>query len=124
MVWQGKAWQGSPVLVAGLFHALCYNAHMSSEPDKDDVTNRIFKAGFPSIDPAILARIQEIAATDTAALSSDPKVLADDLQTVAALALQTHENVEMLIQLIQQISKVGSLNVTLPETRPKRPPRF
>ncbi|HTM55987.1 MAG TPA: hypothetical protein VL175_18310 [Pirellulales bacterium] len=99
---------------------------MSSEPEgeDEDITNRIIKAGFTSVAPEIIARIREITAAEPSLLQTDPNALADDLQTVAALALHTHENVEMLIQVLQQLSKAGSISVTRPDKPKGRGGRF
>jgi len=90
---------------------------MSDQQGDDQITHRVIKAGFSAIDPKILARAKEIAEADV--LPTDLKIIADDLQTVAVLALHTHENVEMLIQLMQQIGKAGSIKVD-PPAKPTR----
>jgi hypothetical protein len=47
--------------------------------------------------------------------------MADDLQTVAGLALHLHEQVELLIALLREIGRVGTLHATPPE-KPGSPP--
>lgn len=88
--------------------------------EQERTEHRAIKAKFTSMDPAILARLRAIAAMQPDALSSDPKILADDLQTIAVLALHTHENVEILIQFLQEMGKVGTMIAERPEEPPKR----
>lgn len=72
---------------------------MSDQPDDELTDNRIIRAIFPGANPNVIARVREISEADS--LSTDPQSLADDLQTVACLALVVHERVEILIQLLQ-----------------------
>lgn len=94
---------------------------MGQSPDEDDqITNRVIKARFLGMDEKILARLKAISELND--LPTDPKILADDLQSLAVLAMHTHENVEMLIGLIQRIGETGAITVTLPEKPPNEPP--
>jgi hypothetical protein len=89
--------------------------------DDDEIRNRVISAKFGTIDAAFLNRIQEITTTPIDKLWGDPKAMADDLQTVAGLALHLHEQVELLIALLREIGRVGTLHATPPE-KPGSPP--
>lgn len=92
---------------------------MSTEAESDDqITNRIIKASFSSAGPEILARVKAIA--EATELPTDPKVIADDTQTVAVLALQNAENIDTLIQILRKLGETGSLQATRREKPPKR----
>ena len=59
---------------------------MADEQD-DQITHRVIKAQFTGADPKILARIRELSTMQPDKLPTDPKMIADDLQTVAGFAL-------------------------------------
>ena len=47
-------------------------------------------------------------------------LIRQSIQSLAVLALHTHENVEMLIDLIQKIGQTGTIGVVAPDKPPKR----
>lgn len=94
-------------------------ADMSESPE-DEINRRVFKVRFTTMPPEMVERVRELTEMEPDALPTDSKTLADDLQTMAAMALNSHENVELLIQLLEQIGKTGSIEMTRPEPPPKR----
>jgi hypothetical protein len=85
-----------------------------------DDDNHIIKASFQVIPPEFLARIKEISEAEY--LPLDIATLADDVQTIAAVALYNAENVDLIVQLFERMASTGTLKVEKPEERP--PKRF
>ncbi len=83
-----------------------------------DDENYIIKARFQNIPPEVLARVKELSETDN--LATDPAAIAEDLQTVAGLAIRNAENIEVLIQVIERIAAAGTLKVDKPAEKPPK----